>query len=513
MEPSETSTKTFFFTSGELCHLDDQQIQNIPYLSATVSAAQLIPSMRDDRGFYKLDSRIQHFDFDFVLKSFSFNRIRLIFTHLPKRIDILTIIDLYDFLGLTSIEEPTFEEVDLTFFSTMIYKPSKSRYIEKIREFELQDMAVRFAIALARETYDGSNSDVIDQIYWFVMFILSAYDYFGPRLRHHVHRIAEHYFSMHSPGHLEPLSKTVEREKEGKITVLDSVCEDFGFYEKTKGVIRESGIVSYLEKPLIAVKPDLMRRSVYRSYRSDRNFRWSSFYSPELRPELQMEETLAAILTRLVDTMYERLQYQINKRFEKFLHEDNNMGFHPYRSRFNDLFGHQIVKEAIDVAALPELRKILPTLQKNHEELVKGLRECQQIQELATENGHVNLLLAFQNYDGHFESYQEQVLEYVNLLEEMDEGRPFIGMQKIVIDRLHKAVVKQIEGWQTNNRKICAIKDLNFSERETHVDSHQKYPYGPRRHRSSLIFNDDYDYGRGDIFMRFRGCWVLSDFV
>ena len=480
MDEPQVGRKIFFFASGELCHLDDQQIQNIPYLSAMVSAAQLIPSMRDDRGFYKLDSRIQHFDFDFVLKSFSFNRIRLIFTHLPKRIDILTIIDLYDFLGLTSIEEPTFEEVDLTFFSTMIYKPSKSRYIEKIREFELQDMAVRFAIALARETYDGSNSDVIDQIYWFVMFILSAYDYFGPRLRHHVHRIAEHYFSMHSPGHLEPLSKTVEREKEGKITVLDSVCEDFGFYEKTEDVIHESGIVSYLERPLIAVKPDLLSQKLkwYHIHFSGSYVQRWSF--PQFNPQFRIQGDLKSILLKLVDTMYERLQYQINKRFEIFFSSEDKIALTESRcrSRFNDLFDHQLVKEAINTAAMPELRKILPTLQKNHKELVEKFRECERIRENPTEYGYETTSFSFANNNRAFEHYQGQVLEYVNLLEEMDQQKPFIRIQKVVIDRLHKAVVKQIVGWRKNNRSIRAIKDSNFTDSWIDIDATANYSSG-----------------------------------
>ena len=360
MSRSTALRKTFCFASGELCHLDDQQIENIPYLSALVSAADGLPSIRDHLGFYQLDSRIQSTHFAFVLKSFSFAGVRQIFTNLSKRIDALSVIDLYDFLGLPLTDIATFEDIDLTFFSTTVYRPLQGEYVEKISEFALQDMAVRFAIALAQESYDVTNPDVIDQIYWFVMFILSAYDYFGPRLRHHVHRIAEYFFLLHSPAHVEPLARVMEQANKGQITVLDSVNEDFGLYEdNTLAVAAESNVVSYLEGPLLVVKHGPVRKK-YISHldRGFDYFRWIRNDSGDPW-DWKLEQVLKPIYTEVTNIMYERLQYQINKQLSGFFRPDvpGTITDSHFRSVLNDLFHHPLVKNDIDAHALLQLRK------------------------------------------------------------------------------------------------------------------------------------------------------------
>ena len=200
---SVTIEKTFCFASGELYVLNDTQIEGIPYLSAMVSAASGLPSIRNEQGHYKLDPTIEPLYFAFVLESLSFHSIRQMFTHLPTRMDVISIIALLDFLGLAPQDDPTFAEINQRFFFTMVYKPSTSRNMQKIVESEMQDMAVRFGIALAREQYDGSREEVVDQVYWFIMFILGASNLFDPSLRHHMRQIAQYYFSRHSPDRLE----------------------------------------------------------------------------------------------------------------------------------------------------------------------------------------------------------------------------------------------------------------------------------------------------------------------
>ncbi|CAF5117080.1 unnamed protein product, partial [Rotaria sp. Silwood1] len=77
-------------------------------------------------------------------------------------------------------------------------------------------MAVRFAIAMAKEEYDFNNREVIDQIYWFLMFIISAYKYFGPRLRHHIYGIAKHWFSLFKRSRLKCLQKLVWKTEKNR---------------------------------------------------------------------------------------------------------------------------------------------------------------------------------------------------------------------------------------------------------------------------------------------------------
>ena len=55
-------------------------------------------------------------------------------------------------------------------------------YTERIRLYNFQNMAARFTIALVKEEYDFADNQVIDRIYWYVMFILSAHSIFDARL-------------------------------------------------------------------------------------------------------------------------------------------------------------------------------------------------------------------------------------------------------------------------------------------------------------------------------------------
>ena len=463
MEESTTTKKTFCFASGELYYLDDEQINKIPYLLGLVGAAEQIPTIQDHRGSFKMHQSIESFHFAFVLKSFSFDRIRRIFTHLPKRIDVFTIIDLYDYFGLPSIEEPTFEEIDLTFFVTKIYRPSVRKYVEKIRVFELQDMAVRFAFALARETYDGSNSDVIDQIYWFVMFILSAYDYFGPRLRHHVHRIAEHYFAMYSPAHLEPLGRVMEQEKKGKTTVLYSVCEDFGFYEEKEPDVCESNMISYLERPLVAVKPQFSTKKTESYYDINK----CDFLLMEILDTSRLRElhsVLEPVYVLVINRVYERLQYQVHKRFVKFYRPDNDTASEDKRceSMLFELFQHEVVKTCIDEEALRQLRIVLPTLRKNHEKYLEKVKEIERRREDLTARGDTRGLFNEYRYDGALQYHRQRVSEYAVILNEIDQKGPFKQIHLFVICRLRRVAEQQIDGWRRNRDKDSSYQRVKI---------------------------------------------------
>jgi hypothetical protein len=80
-------------------------------------------------------------------------------------------------------------------------------YSEKISPSTLQDMAVRFGIAVSKEQYDFTNRQTTDRICWYVMFILSTYTLFGSRLRHQLYKIDEHCFSQFSSFLLESLKR------------------------------------------------------------------------------------------------------------------------------------------------------------------------------------------------------------------------------------------------------------------------------------------------------------------
>ncbi|CAF3711616.1 unnamed protein product [Rotaria sp. Silwood1] len=227
---SITKAKTFCFASGQTVILDEDKIQKIPYLAALVSSGDCFESARNEHGHYKLDSHIEYKHFSFILESLSFHSVRQLFTHLPKQNDVTPIIALLDFLGIGPQPDPALREVDQIFFSTVVFSPLLEDYLHIIKPSVIQNMAVRFAIAMAKEEYDFTDCKVIDQIYWFVMFILSAYKFFGSRLRHHVYKIAEHCFSLFEPLLLKSLKKLIQRtqkdEKKYLITNEDGIDPD-----------------------------------------------------------------------------------------------------------------------------------------------------------------------------------------------------------------------------------------------------------------------------------------------
>ncbi|CAF3576230.1 unnamed protein product [Rotaria sp. Silwood1] len=211
IDESSTTTKTFRFSSGQLVTLNEYQIGKIPYLTALVSAGFSFDSVKTDEGYYLLDPRIDWQDFLFILDSISFHSIRQIFTHLPKHHNILAILALMDFLAMGPDRNPTLEEVNSSFFWNVEFGEKLDLYQFICRPSDMQDMAVRFAIAMTKEEYDFTNRQVIDQIYWFIMFILSAHELFETNLRYHVHKIAQNCFSIYYPSILECLNRLQQR--------------------------------------------------------------------------------------------------------------------------------------------------------------------------------------------------------------------------------------------------------------------------------------------------------------
>ena len=199
---------TFLFGTGERLTLESDVIQRIPYLAAIVSFEGNLKHTHD---CILLDESIDFELFSFVIESLSFRWTREIFTRLPKRYNIIHIIDLIGFLRLTPVPVPTLVDVDSTFFTPgPLESGSSSDEQRELVPSVLQDMAVRFGMAIVKQQYDLEQPEAIDQIYWFVMFILGAHKYFGPRLRYHIYRIAEAYFSLVSTSSQRRLQKLVQ---------------------------------------------------------------------------------------------------------------------------------------------------------------------------------------------------------------------------------------------------------------------------------------------------------------
>ncbi|CAF3682498.1 unnamed protein product [Rotaria sp. Silwood1] len=154
---SSSTTKLFRFSSGQCLTLNEYQIEKIPYLTALVSAGINFDSIKVNEEYYLLDSQIDYEHFLYVLDSISFHTVREIFIHLSKNYNILAIIALLDFLAIKSEKDPTLEEVNSSFFWTADFGNKLGTYQFIYRPSDIQDMAVRFAIAIAKEKYDFRN--------------------------------------------------------------------------------------------------------------------------------------------------------------------------------------------------------------------------------------------------------------------------------------------------------------------------------------------------------------------
>ncbi|CAF4134558.1 unnamed protein product, partial [Adineta steineri] len=199
--------KSFRFGNGHVLTLTENQINKIPYLTAFVSSADFFEAARDDQGHFIIHPNIDIKQLRFILDCFPCRFTQDIFIRLPDDYDAVSTVLHMDYLGLLDQPDPSLDEVDSSFFDIIVYNPLTNSYTERIRLSQICDMAVRFAIALVREAYDVTDDNVHDRIYWYIMFIISAYTFFDPNIRHHVYKVAEHYFRVFKPCLIKRLNR------------------------------------------------------------------------------------------------------------------------------------------------------------------------------------------------------------------------------------------------------------------------------------------------------------------
>jgi hypothetical protein len=446
-----TTTKTFRFASGQLLILDDHQVEKIPYLAAIVSSADNFESVCDEHGHFKLDPYIEFKYFPFVIKSLSFRLVRQIFTHLPKEDDIIEIIALFDFLGIGLQSDPTLDEVDSTFFSNLVYSPLLDTYLQIIKPSILRDMAVRFGIAIIKEQYDFTNRQVIDQIYWYIMFILSTPTLFGPGLRHHMYKIAEYCFSLFSPCLLKPLERllwtTIQCAKKKKLfTNLDNISLDKQneylcgerLYDRFNWVFNS-------------------RCEIARSRRSILN-RASSRDSHWLMRLYNEEALLKPLCDRIVETMYERLQSEIcqhakaeiHRRRQKCIQKEN------YEWILTRILEREIVQEEICKSVSDKVCKLIPYLESMHRFLIE-------------QNQWSLFRLEIHIFEDPYEIYvpsrediQSIALFYEIMLDKLRQHSLTIEEQirQDIVKTLHDVALKQITEWENTEKEIVVLQQI-----------------------------------------------------
>ena len=476
---------TFRFLSGQVLTLDDHQITTIPYLAAMVSSADRFDSARDEHGYYKLDPNINHQHFSLILKSLPLHSVRKVFTCLPEEENVIPIVALLDFLGLLPYSSPSLEEVDSTFFSTLVYSPYYGDHFQIVDVNMLQDMAVRFAIAMIKEEYEFDQSQVMDQIYWFVMFILSADEWFGPRLRHHVYTTAENCFAVFNPSLLKSLEKlrhTAEK-KTSQYSLLffdkffrlngDDNDEDCSthchFYDECKECLNEWWHFS--------VYRTRERRNFVRSIYGDQ--KWYSLIEESIdRDPLEM------VYNRILEIMYARLQTEICQQARAELHQRKNAykrvstGSYPSKSilsseieilpkEIDDIFNRQQVQEEIDTFILKDVCSLIPKLEREHAKLVKLLRQYEENLDISNRPMWYWYFWTHP-YSLSPESVQEKAFSWELLLNKLHKDSHGIvkNIRERVLVGLSEVALKQFHQWMSTQQEIGQIElDLTESKK------------------------------------------------
>jgi hypothetical protein len=485
---SITKTKTFCFASGEILTLDENQIEKIPYLTAIVSSGDHLESSRDENGHYKLDRGIKYKHFSFSLDSLTFHSVRQLFTRLPEQNDVIPIIALLDFLGIGPQPDPSLKEVDLVFFHNLVYSPLLKKYIQIVRPCVIRDMAVRFAIAMAEEEYDFSKREIIDQIYWFIMFILSAHKLFGPRLRYHVYKIAEHCFSLFEPSLLKPLDKLIKRTNIyiRKLTVIIGQENLNGDEENNQPLERILDLGNVDDFDIWWPTPILKQRQ---ELLSDRTYSNHSRYWGRLR--VTEESLLEPIYKRVSEIVYERLQSEVCQRAvteiskrkspPELAEKRNPFAIFLFKfereslpNKIGEMFELEAARTEIHERILEEICVLIPKLKSKHVGLVKEIQEYSQNQETSHQT-YLNLYDYFLFGGSYFERIQEEALCCEITLDKLSQRSNIVEqIHQRVLGELRLAAQQQLSHWKSTQQDIDELHD-------------QLSPYQPLENFISII--------------------------
>ena len=465
----------FRFASGHILALNEDQIAKIPYLSAMISSADRFESARDEHGHYKLDPHINYQHFSFALQSLSFRSDLELFTRLPEEENVIPIVALLDFLGLLPQPVPTLKEVDSTFYSRVVYSPHCKEYLRIVKPDVMQDMAVRFSIALVKEEYDFDQCQVMDQIYWFVMFILSVRKWFEPKLCHHVYTTAKNCFAVFKPSllkSLEELEHTSKKDNELSYLILleehySRLSDNYTYlYPLQHTVFNE--LNEYFHGYWFRHFPfNGSSRRFVRSIHEGGKWFWRE-------AEFFDKDPLVSIYDRVLEIMYARLQTEICQQAMAELHQRKNLYkpvttksyFMPWLYLFesellpkkiDEIFKTQYVQEEIDALILQDMCRLTPALQRKHAELVKSIREQEKY------NTPETYELVFDWYPSYYLDYetkQETALSYELLLNKLNKDPYSIieDLRKRVLRGLNEVALEQVKQWENTQREIHELE-------------------------------------------------------
>ncbi|CAF1334200.1 unnamed protein product [Adineta ricciae] len=487
--------RSFRFGSGHVVTLTEDQINKIPYLAAFVSSADFFECARDGQGYFIIHPKIDLEPFRFILDWFPYRHIRDLFIHLPEDHDpILTILHM-DYFGLLIHRDPSLDEVDVSFFDTITYNPLNNSYVEVHRPSQMCDMVVRFAIALVREAYDSTDDKVHERIYWYVMFITSAFRLFHRNVRRHVFKVAKRYFRLFKPCLIRRLNRLQSSQDKYVRMNRRDLNNTFSEWKQAEEKNFKSLIDSH-----IAPKSSYFYSPIWLDFHFGLYNFWDNdredLFPPQWRTTTQT--LLEPLYKALVETIYDQMQNQIRQcvwrdvckaplssqlfaesQNDEPLHFLELLGWASYsnlstiresmknrriarhiieQTMLWNMFANEVSKEETQYLIMDGLSHLKLKLEQEHRQLIHEIQIFQAERETEHTDSNWWFLSLRPLPSSGFERKQLEALTYEQLLGEVNQ--PSMIIAKIcehLLKKLNEAAVNQVTGWVKTTYEVYKI--------------------------------------------------------
>ena len=484
-------------------------------MAVLVSSTDWFVGARDEEGHLRLDPNIDFQYFSSILQAIWLPSLQELLTQLPVEHDVIAMIAHLDFLGLIDQGNPTLDDVDATFFCMWFYDIHDRTYSQRIRPSTIRSMAARFTVALAREEYDFSDDRVMDRIYWYVMFILSAHFVFDSRLRDCVYEVSEICFCLFKPSFLEPLKKLRLRvEEEVHEFHLPTGSDDADHYGGLDCLLEKLIDTDALEEffrsndlGTISFLNTLWNFHNWYRYRCDEYFFRPIEYT---KKDIFLEPLVAGVSQVVFEGLHHTIARRVTHRFilsEGIFHEDRfslDWRFMNYsdtstprpvsltsmvretikREILRDLFESNFVQDVIQYLISAARPALIRKLEHRHAQLVI------QIQDYPDPREHVEdylLLRSFYWDSTHFlRKLMIDEMTHQSILEKLQQESITVKeIQTLVVERLYETALRQITKWGNIQR----IKEhgRKFRLESTAKNSSSTSTKTPHHHRVRVV--------------------------
>jgi len=190
------STYAFHFgTSDKVVHLNQKQLDLIPYLSTLVAHKDDFLSIQNENGEYVLNHPIEPTWFMAILHSITYEQPYTLFSELPEEDDSFATLQLFDYLGIKPFPLPLLDKQYLGPLSKLTESNDDKKRVKyyKASLSEARQTAAEFIIALSKKEYYLKNSYTAQRSYFLIRIILSNPAVFSSRFRHHTLTIVKKY--------------------------------------------------------------------------------------------------------------------------------------------------------------------------------------------------------------------------------------------------------------------------------------------------------------------------------